>query len=287
MRIALADVLQGREPDVRPLLDTLGRAPMAPADAARLQSLIDERETLLPEAGALADRGDVSAMRAELAAMEQLRPAATADDIQTLAKEIQGRERISYKSALVKARKQVAGDVTDFAARQERVRAGIDANARAQQAFDRLSVIDREIVGIERTPRPAPTAPVRTAIAAAADGALRPVDTAMFGAQRAVRAQEAIETARGADPATRSATSDPAASRAADERLQDAAKVEDDGAAKAELDDAMQRLNDVQRVLEDRGMARAVDLSAWDAGIAKANAIGKGLQDMALCRFIA
>ena len=278
-RIAMADVLQGREPDVSPLFDALGPQPLSPEVAARIDALVAEREALLPVAGDRADPRQVAAMREELALMEQRRPpdlddAAAAKE---RAKVIQAQEGVSYKKALAEAKRQIADERTTFDAQQRRVNEAIERSAMAQQADDRATFIDREIAALEAMPRD-PFRPRRTAVADAA-----------AQASMGRRVQSAVETAnqRAADPASATSTADIPASAAAQQRLDAApADIAATAVAQNSLNDAMMRLERAQRVLADRGLNSGVDMTAFDLNILRAQAVGRALQDVAACRLM-
>lgn len=86
-----------------------------------------------------------------------------------------------------------------------------------------------------------------------------------------------------------SPVSDPSASRAADERLQNAPKSDELETAKAQMTEATQRLDELRRNLETGGMdparaARLVEgLKVFDEGIADAKNIGAALREYAIC----
>jgi len=109
-----------------------------------------ERAQLLPDAAALAEPGSIREARAELRLMEQQRPDTSEAGLRAMAKEIQQREGVSYKAALSDARKQLDGALQDFEARQARLNQGIEANAKAQQATQRVGELDQRITALEQ-----------------------------------------------------------------------------------------------------------------------------------------
>lgn len=125
--------------------------PAARAALDQLDALMAERAQLLPEAGMLADRGDIALAREELRQLQEARPAEGAKAERDLAKEIQAQEGVSYKAALSEAKKQLADRLADFDAKVERLQQAVDINARAQQADERIGKIDDELAGLERT----------------------------------------------------------------------------------------------------------------------------------------
>lgn len=117
---------------------------------ARMADLQAQRAELLPDAGALAGRGEIRAAREELKALEQARPADTPEAIRARAKEIQAAERVSYKSALSTATKEIAGLVADHAAAVARVTDFIETNARAQQAVGKIAELDKALALLQQ-----------------------------------------------------------------------------------------------------------------------------------------
>lgn len=130
---------------------TLGPAEVLRAEVeTRVADLQGQRAELLPDAGALAGRGEIRAAREELKALEQTRPADTPEAIRERAKEIQAQERVSYKAALSTATKEIAGRVADHAAAVARVTDFIETNARAQQAVGRIAELDKSIALLQK-----------------------------------------------------------------------------------------------------------------------------------------
>ncbi|WP_341973198.1 hypothetical protein [Roseateles sp. PN1] len=117
---------------------------------AQIDALQAERAGLLPEAGGLAEPGAIRTARQELRMMEQQRPDTSEAGIKALAKEIQITESMSYKAALSEARKQTDTAVQEFEARQTRINQAIEANAKAQQATQKVGEIDRRIAALEQ-----------------------------------------------------------------------------------------------------------------------------------------
>lgn len=117
---------------------------------ARMADLQAQRAELLPDAGALAGRGEIRAAREELKALEQARPADTPEAIRARAKEIQAAERVSYKAALSTATKEIAGLVADHTAAVARVTDFIESNARAQQAVGKIAELDKALALLQQ-----------------------------------------------------------------------------------------------------------------------------------------
>jgi hypothetical protein len=212
-RLTPADDLAGAEAHVRAVetaMDQIGRGEpvrvtniLAPdfsalADAHnQAQALAAERESLLPVAGGLAERGAIRQAREEPRLMEQRRPDNSDAAYRDVAKDIQGRDGVSYKAALSRAKKDIDGQMADFEARQQRLQDAIEANARAQQANQRIGEIDGLLPDLERQ-----AAPYRTALAAEALRAARePVEAVTPGLSaepapsRATPVAEAARTA--------------------------------------------------------------------------------------------
>jgi hypothetical protein len=149
MTRAADQLAAGERVAVHDLLPPIPDNPAARAVLDELDALRAEREALLPESGALAERGAVREVRRELRAMEQERPNTSDEAVRALAKGIQAREGVSYKAALATAKKQTADAVADFEARQTRLNDAIRANAKAQQATQRVVDIDRRVTELE------------------------------------------------------------------------------------------------------------------------------------------
>ena len=132
--------------DIAPLGD-VAQASKVLDEVAVLQA---ERANLLGDASALAERGAIRKAREELKALERNAPPSTEADIKDLAKIIQGREGVSYKTALTQAKKQTADAVTDFEATQARITQAIELNAVAQKATQRIGELDARIADLEK-----------------------------------------------------------------------------------------------------------------------------------------
>lgn len=133
--------------DVAPSPDMQAAAKVA----QEIDALQAERAALLGDAGSLAERGAIRKARDELKMMERQQPPASEADIKDLAKIIQERDGISYKTALTQAKKQTAGAVADFEARKARLTQAIEVNATAQKATQRIGEIDGRITELEAT----------------------------------------------------------------------------------------------------------------------------------------
>lgn len=122
---------------------------------AQIDALQAERTDLLPVAANLAERGAIRDARQELALMEQQRPDTTEAGLRGLAKEIQAQDGVSYKAALADAKRRTDAAVADFEARQQRLNAAIETNARAQQATQRINELDQRITDLQKQLGPA------------------------------------------------------------------------------------------------------------------------------------
>jgi hypothetical protein len=112
---------------------------------AGIAALEAQRAELLPTAADLAEPGAIREARQELRLMEQTRVDTSDAAIRAAAKEIQARERISYKAALSEARKQVEAAAADWQAKANRIEAFIERNADAQKASQQVQRIDAEL----------------------------------------------------------------------------------------------------------------------------------------------
>lgn len=169
--------------------DLLPAAPLQPETVAALQeldALQAERAQLLPAAGELAERGAIRAAREELRLMEQQRPDTSDAGIRELAKRIQEREGVSYRTALAQAKQQTDGALADFNARQSRLERLVESNARAQRAAQRVGEIDQRVAALEAQASPDAALPLfakRLEAAGRATEALRigPVEPRVAG----------------------------------------------------------------------------------------------------------
>ena len=184
-------------PDVLPPL----RSDTAQALDLQIAQLEAQRADLLPAAGQLADRGEVAPIRQELALLQQNAPDATEAGIKAFAKDIQATEGVSYKAALSKAKKQIAGSVADYEAQVKRLEEAIARNAAGQQASEALSRIDQQIIDLQRQRAAVePFSVVRTPIAEAVRQAIADPLPARTDAPTTPQAAnlEAAAPARGA-----------------------------------------------------------------------------------------
>lgn len=150
-------------------LDTLGQARLLDNLTARLEQ---SRAELLPEAGNLVDPGVVAPLRAEIATLEQSRPATSDEAMRTLAKEIQTAQGIGYKAALSAAKKEIGTRFQEVEAQIGRLRQQLDAHRTAAETQKQIANLDGQIAQVKAdraavdapTPRPAALA-VKQAVA--------------------------------------------------------------------------------------------------------------------------
>jgi hypothetical protein len=108
-----------------------------------LRDIEEQRAQLLPAAGELAERGAIRTAREEFAQLQRQRPDDSEAAVKALAKDIQERDGVSYKTALTAAKKQTADLVIDFEGRVGRLEEAIQSNAKAQQASQQVVELDR------------------------------------------------------------------------------------------------------------------------------------------------
>lgn len=192
------EVLAGREPAAKETRDYLARVreamgrgqawvDLAPGGEGLIRSFPQERARaaraieqeiasaeavqadLSARAGRLSDAGQVSAMRDELASLQQQYDSLAADNVlRDRAKEIQAAgDRVSYKKALSEARQQIGAQLDDINGRIERVQTEIGRNADAARALQQLSDLDAQIAAL-RENRAAIDAPASQLTPAAA-----------------------------------------------------------------------------------------------------------------------
>lgn len=186
--------------------------------ADHMEGLQSERSELLATSSGMLEPGTVKGLRSELEAAQAKAPDSSDAGIRQLAKQIQASEEVSYKAALSSAKKQTAQLVDDHAATVRRLSDQLDTHAKAQQAFDQISGIDREIGDVSKRmsalPGPA-TAPTRLsqAILEGFDSSGAPVKLGALEAPR--QAQQAPETSRLPSPDQVSAEAEKAAPKPA------------------------------------------------------------------------
>lgn len=137
-----------------------------------------QRAELLPAAGNLAGRGEIAAVRREMALLEQNRPATDDASIKALAKDLKSSQRISYKAALSEARRMTDEAALEFDAKLSNLSAAIERNAEAQRATQEIAKLDGQIEDLKaQRAEAAPFAAFRSAIADAAVTAIRDLQT--------------------------------------------------------------------------------------------------------------
>lgn len=150
-------------------LDTAAQARLLDNMSARLEA---SRAELLPAAGEALDPGVVAPLRAELTALEQSRPSMDEAAVREVAKEIQARDSVSYKTALSQAKKETAAQLKDIEGQIARVRQQLETHRGAAEAQQHLARLDANIARVRAdraavdapTPRPGALA-VRQAVA--------------------------------------------------------------------------------------------------------------------------
>lgn len=158
---------------------------------ARMES---QRIELLADAAGRADPGAVREMRLELDSLRAQVPDTSLPAVNVLARDLQKAEGISFKKAKAQAQRQLNDLRDEYSARIARIEGALDQNAAAQQSFDALNVLDRQL-NVIRADRAAIDAPptARNPIAEAAG-----MVAEQGGAGRAARAPEqaAVPAAR-------------------------------------------------------------------------------------------
>lgn len=183
-------------------LDTLANSRMLDEAGARLEA---ERADLLPTAGNVAERGDITVLRDQMTTLEQSRAALTDDVIKARAKEIQADDGLSYKQSLSQAKKEIGVQGADLDARMRALDEQISTNRQAAQAAQRLSAIEEQLrlVREERAGLDTPT-PTRAALSvkqALSDFEMVRPESAKVGAKSAA-APLAADAAKSTEAAT-------------------------------------------------------------------------------------
>ena len=193
----------------------------------------EARAALLPEAGKLADAGQVRQLRAELDQLRASRPDDSAAAVKARAKELQDGEGLSYKRATAAAEKEVRQALETHEAQLQRLTGLLDQNARAQRAADEIGRIDRELEGLraQRGEVDAPASSPRQ-VALAVSDIFRPRQPAAPRLLEPARPAPAGR-AEAARPTAPAAESRPAAARAPGQAGEGAVGSPDAAAAKA------------------------------------------------------
>lgn len=184
-------------------LDTLGQTRLLDNLVGRLEQ---SRAELLPDAGNLVDPGVVAPLRAEIARLEQSRPATTDEAMRALAKEIQAAQSISYKTAMSAAKKEMATRLDGIDEQIGRLRQQLEAHRTAAETQKQIAQLDAQIANLraERAAVGAPT-PRPTALAvkqAVADmSGTKPRETATIPEKSATKAPESATAPAESAPA--------------------------------------------------------------------------------------
>ncbi|GAB1846373.1 hypothetical protein MyNCGM683_12020 [Achromobacter xylosoxidans] len=135
-------------------IPTLGRARVNPLEEARARMLdrqIDaleaERAGHVAAAGGAAERGGVRSARQELDELRRQLP--TAEERKALTRRYQD-EGMKFKAAQARANKELDARQADIEAGMRRVQDGIDQNAKAEQAGQRLPELDKELTALRK-----------------------------------------------------------------------------------------------------------------------------------------
>ncbi|MEN2431099.1 hypothetical protein [Comamonas sp. F1-6] len=171
---------------------------------ARMES---QRIELLADAAGRADPGAVREMRLELDSLRAQVPDTSLPAVNVLARDLQKAEGISFKKAKAQAQRQLNDLRDEYSARIARIEGALDQNAAAQQSFDALNVLDRQL-NVIRADRASIDAPptARNPIAEAAGmvaeqgGAGRAARAPEQAAAPAARAEAAPARAEPAEP---------------------------------------------------------------------------------------
>jgi hypothetical protein len=128
--------------------------PTQGANDAKITKLQEQAASLLGDAGNLADKGSVAKLRSERDALVKQLPSESL--IKTTAKQLQDSEKLSYKDATAKATKLQNDQVAELNSRIKYLDNQIESNARAANASQRLSAIEKEIKQLEKSNTPEP-----------------------------------------------------------------------------------------------------------------------------------
>lgn len=293
-----------------------------------LESMRDDlRAELLAQAGARAEPGAIPTLKREqVAAAERLSALESEAEFKRRTKE-QQRLGLSRKEAEAAARKSIAAEMADVQATEQRIGLIIEANSSASRAEQDLAALDqgqvpaqfaervqtqaavfmgasdiaRAITGNTQppaafvigmaSPETRETA-MRAALAHMSTGRLPDVDAIIRADPSAIgeRAtpQDVARATASQQYADTAFLGDPMAADAATARAAEAPKTADEATARESLVQPMQRLQQLQKQLEDNGVPRATldrmgDLSSYDEAIKASEAIGRALEAAALC----
>lgn len=277
MRSAVADMLQGRMPDVENIVHMDPAAVPRDTGAAideMIGKLQDQKAELLGPAGELAEKGAIRTVKQELAEHVSQRPEATDENIKARAKEIQA-EGGSYKSALAKASKEFAARINEHDATTARLQQIIDRNAKAQQAVQSIHEIDQQLAELAQHRQAAdrtPTTVDQVRATVERQAAPEAVSVADFFSARAAEKQLA-EAPKG-DAGIAATTSESSAAVAS---------------AEADMVKAGERLEAVRKNLEQSGMtpeklqAALDEMKPFDEARNDAKSLGDAAKAAALC----
>lgn len=106
-----------------------------------IKDLEDEKASLLGTAGEIADKGAIAKVEQELKVIRSEQEV----EVKTLAKEIQKKEKVSYKEALKLAEKEAASSNSALQNRIARLEGFIENNRSAAKATQRIVEIDKEL----------------------------------------------------------------------------------------------------------------------------------------------
>ncbi|HEX7639819.1 MAG TPA: hypothetical protein VF457_15590, partial [Burkholderiaceae bacterium] len=110
----------------------------------RIDFLEAHRAQLLGDAGNLLGPGDVADLRRQVADLQSQLVDAGPAAVKARAQELQGKN-VSYKQASARAQRELAGQLADQQAQIQRLQDQLQQHARAAQATERLSFVERDL----------------------------------------------------------------------------------------------------------------------------------------------
>jgi len=147
------------------------------------------RAAALPEAGNLADPGQIRDLRAQIEQLQSQRPDDSPATIKARAKELQEADGLSYKRATTAAEKETRTAIAEHEAQLQRLTDMVESNARAQRASEEVGRLDSDLEALraQRGELDAPASSPRRLAMAIREAFAPPVETPLR-APRSARA---------------------------------------------------------------------------------------------------
>lgn len=182
---------------LRPRKDEEIKGSIASFQQNLINKLEAEKAELLGSAGNIADSGTIRVLNDEIATLRSQLIPDTKGSVQSVAKEIQASQGVSYKEALKEANKRIADNNADVTSSIGRIEQQVNTNREAATATQRIAAIEKEIDQLKATRPDSP-------------GALTPIADLV----RRIEVRSVTTTYNPASPAAIMQQSNPEKSRA-------------------------------------------------------------------------